>query len=94
MKKYREFWIGFPDAENPEVLTKELHDFSHTDPRGAFQVIEKSALTDLQAENARLREALENMNCDYRLISTSGGTVASHIDSCRKCNALSPQEKE
>lgn len=94
MKKYREIWIN-PQKGTDCEWTNLYPDESWNTPSKPLQCfIEKSALDDLKAENERLRDALENMNCDYRLISTSGGTVASHIDSCRRCNALSPQEKE
>lgn len=44
--KYKEFWIGWPDAENGEVLTREQHGFDPEEPRVAIEVIEKKAYND------------------------------------------------
>jgi hypothetical protein len=59
MAEPKEFWIGWPDAEHPEVISdQEVASFGE---RGAIRFIEKSAYKDLKAKADRLAEALDQL---------------------------------
>ena len=58
-EKYREFWVGAPDAQHFQILHPEYYgEIDPKNPMGAFKIVEKRALIDA---NAKLKERDEDL---------------------------------
>ena len=64
-REFREFWIGWPDGETPEIIK----DVFAIGGKGCVKFIEKAAIAEMQAEIDKLKSQVETFKGfgDYRL---------------------------